>query len=166
MLKNLLKHSVDIVFNTIYVRVELTGTELDLVAEGCILLSWRLPLTYHCCNFSTVSKHQTFRIPSLLIQRVKGLPDPMKTETGKRVGKRKDKQRETASDKRYSTVQNSPTILSMLNSRESPSTYCFSQLKAAGAAAAHLPPFSCGNIQKAMQNFCDCSKVERVMKNQ
>lgn len=58
------------------------------------------------------------------------------------------------------------TILCMLNSTERPPICCFSQLKAAGAAADHLPLFSRGNIQKAMQSICDCSKVERVIKNQ
>lgn len=90
----------------------------------------------------------------------------MKTGAGKGVGKREGKQRDTSADKRYSTLQNSPTTLYMPNSRESPPTCCFSQLKAAGAAADHLPLFSCENIQKAMQNICDFSKVERVIKNQ
>lgn len=44
VLKNLCKHSVDIIFNTIYATGELTGTKLYLVAEGCILLPWRLAL--------------------------------------------------------------------------------------------------------------------------
>lgn len=65
---------------------------------------------------------------------------------------------------RYSTPQNTPTILCMWNGRDSPATCCFSQLKAAEAAEDHLPLFSCGNIQKAMQNICDCSEVERVIK--
>lgn len=127
-----------------------------------------IPQLQFCLNCiphsSTVSKHQTLRIPPLLIQREKDLPAPMKTGAGKGVGKRKGKQRDTAADKRYSTLQNSPTILYMPNSRKSSQMCCFSQLKAVGAAD-HLPLFSCGNIQKAMQNTCDCLKVEIVIKN-
>lgn len=125
-------------------------------APNTPLLQFCLNCISHC---STDSKHQTLRIPPLLIQREEDLPAPVKTGAGKGVGKRKGKQKNTAADKRYSILQNSPTILCMSNSRESPPTSCFSQLKAAGAAADHLPLFSCRSNQKAMQNISDCSKV-------
>ena len=40
-LKNLYKHSVDFICNTIC-QGELTRIKIHLVAEGCILLPWRL----------------------------------------------------------------------------------------------------------------------------
>lgn len=41
VLKNLYKHSVDIISNTIYATGELSGTKLYLVAEGCVVQPWR-----------------------------------------------------------------------------------------------------------------------------
>lgn len=174
MLENMHKHSVDIVLNTIYatgVNRNWTWFSNWSLCLPTMEAAPNIPLLQFCLNCishsSTVSKHhQILRIPPLLIQREKDLPASMKTGAGKGVGKREGKQRGTAADKRYSTLQNSPTILYMPNSRESPPTCWFSQLKAAGAAADHLPLFSCANMQKAMQNICDFSKVERVIKNQ